>query len=31
VCGFADAQAVLVGLAPDLVAERDRDTAQGAC
>ncbi len=29
VCGFAGAQAVLVGLAPDLVAARDRDTAQG--
>lgn len=29
VCGFAGAQAVLVGLAPGLVARRDRDTAQG--
>jgi MFS family permease len=29
VCGFAGAQAVLVGLAPDLVAPDDRDTAQG--
>ena len=29
VCGFAGAQAVLVGLAPELVAKRDRDTAQG--
>ena len=29
VCGFAGAQAVLVGLAPELVATRDRDTAQG--
>jgi len=29
VCGFAGAQAVLVGLAPQLVATRDRDTAQG--
>ncbi|MEU7041683.1 MFS transporter [Streptomyces varsoviensis] len=29
VCGFAGAQAVLVGLAPDLVAADDRDTAQG--
>ena len=29
VCGFAGAQAVLVGLAPELVAARDRDTAQG--
>lgn len=29
VCGFAGAQAVLVGLAPDLVAAGDRDTAQG--
>ncbi|MEV0280858.1 MFS transporter [Streptomyces sp. NPDC050610] len=28
VCGFAGAQAVLVGLAPDLVAADDRDTAQ---
>ncbi|WP_431981392.1 hypothetical protein [Streptomyces qinglanensis] len=28
VCGFAGAQAVLVGLATDLVASRDRDTAQ---
>lgn len=29
VCGFTGAQAVLVGLAPELVATRDRDTAQG--
>ncbi|GLZ53909.1 MFS transporter [Actinomycetospora sp. NBRC 106378] len=29
VCGFAGAQAVLVGLAPQLVAAPDRDTAQG--
>ena len=29
VCSFAGAQAVLVGLAPELVAARDRDTAQG--
>lgn len=29
VCGFAGAQAVLVGLAPELVAADDRDTAQG--
>ena len=29
VCGFAGAQAVLVGLAPHLVAPADRDTAQG--
>ncbi|MGW7560946.1 MFS transporter [Streptomyces sp. NPDC054757] len=29
VCGFAGAQAVLVGVATDLVASRDRDTAQG--
>ncbi|MGW6200995.1 MFS transporter [Kribbella sp. NPDC055110] len=29
VCGFAGAQAVLVGLAPELVAKRDGDTAQG--
>nr|WP_323746058.1 MFS transporter [Catenulispora pinisilvae] len=29
VCGFAGAQATLVGLAPELVAARDRDTAQG--
>jgi MFS family permease len=29
VCGFAGAQAVLVGLTPELVAERDRDVAQG--
>jgi MFS family permease len=29
VCGFAGAQAVLVGLAPELVAARDRDPAQG--
>jgi predicted MFS family arabinose efflux permease len=29
VCGFAGAQVVLMGLAPDLVATRDRDTAQG--
>jgi MFS family permease len=29
VCGFAGAQAVLVGLAPELVARRHRDTAQG--
>ncbi|OKI02306.1 MFS transporter [Streptomyces sp. CB02923] len=29
VCGFAGAQAVLVGLAPDLVAADDRHTAQG--
>lgn len=29
VCGFAGAQAVLVNLAPDLVARDDRDTAQG--
>lgn len=29
VCGFAGAQAVLVGLAPELVVTRDRDTAQG--
>ena len=29
VCGFAGAQVVLVGLAPELVATRDRDTAQG--
>ncbi|WP_231960573.1 MFS transporter [Amycolatopsis thermoflava] len=29
VCGFAGAQAVLVGLAPELVAAGDRDTAQG--
>ncbi|WP_116204307.1 MFS transporter [Amycolatopsis circi] len=29
VCGFAGAQAVLVNLAPDLVATDDRDTAQG--
>jgi MFS family permease len=29
VCGFSGAQAVLVGLAPQLVAARDRDTAQG--
>jgi hypothetical protein len=29
VCGFAGAQAVLVGLAPQLVASYDRDTAQG--
>ena len=28
-CGFAGAQAVLVGLAPRLVAPPDRDTAQG--
>ncbi|WP_406635494.1 MFS transporter [Amycolatopsis sp. WGS_07] len=28
VCGFAGAQAVLVGLVPDLVAADDRDTAQ---
>jgi len=28
VCGFAGAQAVLVGLVPDLVAASDRDTAQ---
>ncbi|MFF7091918.1 hypothetical protein ACFY9A_05915 [Streptomyces rubradiris] len=28
VCGFAGAQAVLLGLAPDLVAADDRDTAQ---
>lgn len=28
VCGFAGAQAVLVNLAPDLVAADDRDTAQ---
>ncbi|MFF5585478.1 MFS transporter [Streptomyces hygroscopicus] len=28
VCGFAGAQAVLVSLAPDLVAADDRDTAQ---
>jgi len=28
VCGFAGAQAVLVGLATDLVASGDRDTAQ---
>ncbi|WP_245574112.1 MFS transporter [Amycolatopsis nigrescens] len=29
VCGFAGTQAVLVSLAPDLVAADDRDTAQG--
>ncbi|WP_410672267.1 MFS transporter [Amycolatopsis sp. cmx-4-68] len=29
VCGFAGAQAVLVGLAAELVATGDRDTAQG--
>ncbi|WP_240691463.1 hypothetical protein [Amycolatopsis nivea] len=29
VCGFAGSQAVLVGLAPELVAADDRDTAQG--
>jgi transposase len=29
VCGFAGAQAVLMGMAPELVTERDRDTAQG--
>ncbi|GAA4864860.1 MFS transporter [Saccharopolyspora rosea] len=29
VCGFAGAQAVLVGLAPELVTAHDRDTAQG--
>jgi MFS family permease len=29
VCGFAGAQAVLVGLAPELVAVRDRDATQG--
>ena len=29
VCGFAGVQAVLVGLAPELVTPRDRDTAQG--
>lgn len=29
VCGFAGAQAVLVGLTPKLVTTRDRDTAQG--
>ncbi|MFF9182437.1 MULTISPECIES: hypothetical protein [Streptomyces] len=29
VCGFAGAQAVLVSLAPDLVAADDRHTAQG--
>ncbi|KPC95139.1 MFS transporter [Streptomyces sp. NRRL F-6602] len=29
VCGFAGAQAVLVNLAPDLVAADDRNTAQG--
>ncbi|MFB8282681.1 MFS transporter [Nocardia colli] len=29
VCGFTGAQAVLVSLAPELVAARDRDTAQG--
>ncbi|HEX7304323.1 MFS transporter [Lentzea sp.] len=29
VCGFAGGQAVLVGLAPELVAAHDRDTAQG--
>jgi MFS family permease len=29
VCGFAGAQAVLVGLAPELVAARDGDAAQG--
>ncbi|SPL90006.1 unnamed protein product [[Actinomadura] parvosata subsp. kistnae] len=29
VCGFAGAQAVLVSLAPDLVATGDRDIAQG--
>jgi hypothetical protein len=29
VCGFTGAQAVLVALAPDLVAAADRDTAQG--
>ncbi|MFI6047313.1 MFS transporter [Nocardia sp. NPDC051321] len=28
-CGFAGAQVVLVGLAPELVASGDRDTAQG--
>ncbi|MGZ0205231.1 hypothetical protein ACNFR7_34220 [Streptomyces sp. RM1] len=28
-CGFAGAQAVLVSLAPDLVAADDRHTAQG--
>lgn len=28
VCGFAGAQAVLVGLVPDLVAAQDRNTAQ---
>ena len=29
VCGFTGAQTVLVGLAPELVATPDRDTAQG--
>ncbi|MFC4907384.1 hypothetical protein [Actinomadura gamaensis] len=29
VCGFAGAQAVLVGLVPNLVAADERDTAQG--
>jgi hypothetical protein len=29
VCGFAGAQAVLVGLATNLVATGDRDSAQG--
>jgi hypothetical protein len=29
VCGFAGAQAVLVGLAPELIATQDRDAAQG--
>jgi MFS family permease len=29
VCGFAGAQVVVVGLAPDLVAAHDRGTAQG--
>jgi hypothetical protein len=29
VCGFAGAQAVLAGLAPELVATQDADAAQG--
>ncbi|MGW5745514.1 MFS transporter, partial [Amycolatopsis sp. NPDC003861] len=29
VCGFTGAQTVLVGLAPDLVAAGERDSAQG--
>jgi MFS family permease len=29
VCGFAGAQSVLVDIAPEFVASRDRDTAQG--